>query len=117
MRISKKRLREILVEHCVEHEIPNNHLVKERPYTLEYLRGILRKGRRDRTTPEYWATQVVRCVERGFRKMRYDVQNEPEPGHVCVRMFTRGEDSTWVCIPKEVAEKILVFGTVPDPRF
>jgi len=116
MRINKKRLREILVEHCVEHEIPKNHLVRERPWTLKELNSILRNGRRNRNTPDYWAAQVIRCVERAFRNMRYDVQDSPEPGQVCVRMFVWGKDSTWVCIPKEIAEKILVFGTIPDLR-
>jgi hypothetical protein len=117
MRIDKKRLREVLVEHCIKHEIPKNHLVRERPYTLGHMTEILRKGRRDRNTPDYWAAQVIRCVERTYRNMGYDVQDEPEPNRVCVRMFIWGNQRTWVCMPKDVAEKILVFGTVPDLRF
>jgi len=79
------------------------------------MRDLLRRGIRERDTlDKWWAVEVVSCVERTFRNMGYWVEIEPEEECVCVKMFTSARVKTWVCMTRDIAEKILVFGEVPN---
>jgi hypothetical protein len=114
MRISKKRIREIFVAHINENHMSLNHIVKEKPWVLGLFCDLLSRGRRPRGTDEYWACCVWQFTERTLVSIGYRISYKPNKAQVCVKMFSLGGKHIWVHIPSKVAEKILVFGTVPN---
>jgi hypothetical protein len=114
MKIDKKRLRDIIVNHVNENGIPLTHIVKEKPWMLGWMRDLLSRGRRQRGTDEHLTGVVWYCAERTLTAMGYKVSSKCRNGQVCVNLFSWGPDNIWVQIPKEIAEKILVFGVVPN---
>lgn len=117
MRIDKNKLRQILVEHCNENGLPDLMYVKEKPWLLDGMKALLRKGRREKhTVNDYIARQLNFCVTITFASLGFEVSEHQRKGMVCVRMLSIGKVHTWIHIPKDIAEKILVFGEVPNLR-
>lgn len=123
MKISKKRLRDIIVEDIVENALfcdktTTGYLASCR---TELIVESLKKGRRIRSLPwSWWMSAVVHTIRNLGRKgfeLEVGVQSGWEfapDDRVKIKLFSEGQRNTWVFIPKDIAEKILVFGVVPS---
>jgi hypothetical protein len=141
MRINRERLRKIVASHVCESEIPLNHMVREKPFILGALQEIMLRGRRRRTQglSDWHLAQVIRCLEKSMRSLGYDAEEiitgerriyriglgleeafvdeydlKPAEGFVQVKLLEYGRESWWFCVPKDIAQKILLFGSVPN---
>lgn len=123
MKISKKRLRDIIVEDIVENALfcdktTTGYLASCR---TELIVESLKKGRRIRSLPwSWWMSARVHSI-RNLGRKGFELEVGVQSGHkfapddrVRIKLFSEGSRNTWVFIPKDIAEKILVFGVVPS---
>lgn len=139
MKINREKLRKIVASHVCESEIPLNYLVREKPWMLEHLQEIMLRGRRKRNHDDWHLIQVIRCLENSMNSMGYDFNEivvgerkiyciglgledafvnksdlKTSEGFVRVKLLDCGKESWWFCVPKDIAQKIILFGKVPN---
>lgn len=120
MKIDKKRLREIVVNDIAENGL---ELLKKRysSWIASPLVESLIKGRRIRDLPLHLAGEIDDHSSRYIKskglktKVVYaSYDHEDLDGTVRIKLFSEGHRHTWILIPRDIAEKIVVFGVVPD---
>lgn len=124
MRVNNKRLREIIVNDFVENGM--DFLKKEAGHRIPTMVDAVRKGRSDKKLEPYWSRHLqfevyVHLLKKGFKaesnshsSRSHSYRRLTKDGTVLVKLFSFGKKNTWILIPTEIAEKILVFGLVPD---
>lgn len=120
MRFNKKRLREIVVKDIAENGLK---LLKKRysSWIDSPLVESLVKGRRIRDLPIHLAGEIDNhsshyIRSKGFktRVVYASYDHEDLEGTVRIKLFSEGHRHTWILIPRDIAEKIVVFGMIPD---
>ena len=116
MRISKKKLREILVEDLLENGLEQ---IKKRfsTYWIPPISESIRKGRRKRSIPIHIGLEINRNAckhfeSKGFRTERVQYCRTFEA--VSVKIFSEGSMHTCVLMTNDTAMKIIVLGMVPN---
>lgn len=119
MKINKKILRDILVRDFVDNG--TDWLRKESGSHFPIMVEAIHRGRADKNLLPYWSSYLrrgcsVHLESKGFR-VESDVRCSykfPKDGSVKIKLFSVGNKSMWILIPKDTAEKILVLGMVPN---